>query len=151
MKKFISGEGGVAAVEFALVAPVLLFLLVGTFDYGMLVFERMRMENLAHSATDYMVAGGNEADLADDLFANYFPDDEAEETISSIAIEAERFCECEDGSAISCETDICPGGEDDYKRQFQTVDVTRTYELLFSYPGLTREQVLTGRARIQIR
>ncbi len=148
--RFLKNESGVAATEFALVAPILIFLLIGVFDYGMLVRERMKMENIANSAADYMVAGGDEDYLAEDLLQNYFPDDD-EQTVSTISIETERVCECESGSSISCEADICSGGESDYKRQFQTVEVSRPYQLLFAYPGLEQEQVLRGRARMQVR
>lgn len=150
LKIFWGEDRGVAATEFALVAPVFIFLIIGVFDYGSLMFERMRMENMAHSAADYMVAGGAEEYLADDLFQNYFSD-ETQQSGSPISLQTERSCECENGGAISCDAGVCEGGLNDYKRQFQTVEISKTYRLSFSYPGLPEEQVITGRARIQVR
>lgn len=149
LKLFLGEEKGVAATEFALAAPLFIFLVIGIFDYGRLTFERMRMENLAHSAADYMVAGGEEDYLMDDLFQNYFPEDDRE-SATTISLQTDRSCECESGASISCETGICEGGANDYKRQFQTVEVSRTYRLSFSYPGLPEEQILRGRARMQV-
>jgi Flp pilus assembly protein TadG len=47
-----------AAVEFALVLPVLVLLAVGMVDYGALTFESMEVYASAHAGSDYAIKNG---------------------------------------------------------------------------------------------
>lgn len=49
---------GAAAVEFALVLPVLILLLIGMFDYGALAFQTMEVQAAAHAGADYAIHNG---------------------------------------------------------------------------------------------
>ncbi|MCB1556674.1 MAG: pilus assembly protein [Alphaproteobacteria bacterium] len=58
---------GVAATEFALIAPVFALFLAGVFDYGMYINTNMRMENTARSAAEYVIQGGDSGLISDDV------------------------------------------------------------------------------------
>ena len=57
MNQFIKDKSGVAATEFALIAPVFLLLLIGVIDYGVYMNNVMHLENTARSAAQYVVQG----------------------------------------------------------------------------------------------
>lgn len=51
VQKFIRGQG---LIEFALVLPVLLILVVGVLDFGMAFFVKVQLENSAREGANYM-------------------------------------------------------------------------------------------------
>lgn len=150
IKKKIAGfkkdKTGVAAVEFALIVPILLLLLVGLIDYGLYINTEMKLENMARSAADYVANGGDEENLEDDIVAfGFAPDDKND--FDDIVITTELTCECDDADVIVCDN-ACPDGE--YKRRFIEVIMELEYDPLFLYPGLPSSMVLTGDARLQM-
>ena len=64
LSSFVQCQRGVAAVEFALIAPILLILLIGVFDFGMFINTQMRLENLSRSIAEYIIQGGEEDHVA---------------------------------------------------------------------------------------
>ncbi len=56
--RFLSDRGGAAAVEFALLAPVLVALLFGTIDLGALAYQSMEVQAAAHAGADYALRSG---------------------------------------------------------------------------------------------
>lgn len=142
--RFARDDHGIAAVEFAFVAPVLVLLLVGMIDFGMYINQRMQLENLARSATEYVIKGGSEANVMSDVIAGsgQIEDEEMDEITSS----ASSTCECDDGVEVIC-GDGCGGG---YERRFYAFELTRTYTPMFPYPGIPDSITMTGHARLQV-
>lgn len=54
------GQGGIAATEFALVAPVLLLFLLGTFDVANLVQTSIRLERAARAGAQFAAADASD-------------------------------------------------------------------------------------------
>ena len=61
LTRFIHDRRGVAAVEFAFVAPVIFMLTIGTIDVGRLVFSWSSLDHLAREATRYASVRGAES------------------------------------------------------------------------------------------
>ncbi len=59
--RFLQDRRGVAAVEFAFVAPVLFMLTIGTIDVGRLVWSWSSLDHLAREATRYASVRGAES------------------------------------------------------------------------------------------
>ncbi len=59
--RFLHDRRGVAAVEFAFVAPILLSLTIGTIDVGRLVWSWSSLDHLAREATRYASVRGAES------------------------------------------------------------------------------------------
>ncbi|HUH84085.1 MAG TPA: TadE/TadG family type IV pilus assembly protein [Stellaceae bacterium] len=57
-RELARGTGGAAAVEFALLAPVLGMVLVGMVDFGLGVFVKMQVQNAAQAGAEYVIANG---------------------------------------------------------------------------------------------
>ncbi len=140
-------ESGVAAVEFALIAPFLALLLIGIVDFGLYLNKRMQIEDTARAAAQYVAQGGSADSVQDDVLlispvVSEDPDD------PTLAMEMETMCECADGVEVSCDTGTCDSG--DYVRHFYTVSIQKEYQTLFSYPGVPENLTLRGHARLQV-
>ncbi len=59
--RFLHDRRGVAAVEFAFVAPVIFVLTIGTIDVGRLVWSWSSLDHLARDATRYASVRGAES------------------------------------------------------------------------------------------
>ena len=97
---------GAAAVELALLAPVLTLMMVSVVDIGMGVYRKMQVEDAAQIGAQYAMRNGFDANAISNSVIRAT-------TFSSITASPApiKFCGCATGSAIttvSCGT-ICPG------------------------------------------
>lgn len=145
MRSFGRDESGIAATEFALISPFLILLTVGMIDFGMYINENMKVENLARSAAEYVVKGGDEANITADVIgaSNLLTEEELEDTTT----QSEMTCECSDGSTVACNTECADGG---YRRRYFSYSIERAYSPIFPYPGIPETFPLRGHARMQI-
>lgn len=104
-------DRGVSAVEFALVAPVLLMCLVGIYDIGTMIYKRADMQSALRSGTQYFMNGGDDLAKAESIVEQAWttkPD--------QVTVEAERFCQCGEqvhACNVLCDDDSYPAS---YKR-----------------------------------
>ena len=143
-KNFLRDTRGAAAAEFALLAPVLLFLMIGVADFGRYLHMKMQLDNLARNAAEYVRQGGDPDYLQQDVLlqAEFLGSD-----TESLQVTAEEFCECYDGvEAICSATSPCGGG---YMRRFFAVELQQSFRSMLPYPGLPEEVILTGFSRMQ--
>lgn len=143
--KMIRKEEGAAAVEFALVSPFIIFLIVGMMDFAFYINQRMALESLARAAAEYVVKGGDIELVQQDVLqsSGLMPEDEEEEPVE---VSDEIACECGGGEIVTC-GEACPNG---YQRRFYSISLSKTYSSMFKYPGLPQTMVLTGNTRLQI-
>lgn len=147
-RQYFLEESGVAAVEFALISPVLILILVGIIDYGLIINEKMKLEMVSRSTTEYMLNDGDEGSILEDILAHFYPEEAAEDpTMSSMSIDVQMVCECEGEEVIAC-NGSCDVG--DYKRRYYEVTIGKTYATIFPYPGIQSQFGLQGHSRMQI-
>jgi Flp pilus assembly pilin Flp len=151
---YIRNYEGVAAIEFALIAPPLIMFMVGILDYGMYMNTQMQLENTARTAAQYIVQGGDPNNVEQDVVLQSRLQN-IENYVDEMNIVTDFVCECRDGTEVDCDTDD-PGGvcdEDDYMRRFIEVTLATTYDPLMPYPGITGDNgniALGGTARMQL-
>lgn len=63
-RRMLRDRKGLAAIEFAIVAPVLTVLIVGATDVGMLVYNRMDTTSSIQAGAQYFMAGGTDTNQA---------------------------------------------------------------------------------------
>ncbi|MEZ0262363.1 MAG: TadE/TadG family type IV pilus assembly protein [Alphaproteobacteria bacterium] len=143
-RKFIRHTDGAAAVEFALLAPLFITMMMGIADFGVYINQRMQVENLARAAVEYVVKGGQEENVGADVMEATLPPDELEE----VTYEAQTVCECSSAGETGVCGTSCDNG--DYQRRFYSMSITRVYNPLFTYPGLPSQVTITGYARLQV-
>ena len=139
--KNLRSERGNAAVELALLAPILLVMLVGAVDMGMLIRERMQLASAARAGIQYAIQGiGNAGDTAGMQAAAT-----GATNLVAANIVATAACECSDGTAVVC-TGVCGDSE-----MYVRVGVTESYRTFFSYPLIDNPVSLAEDAIVRIR
>lgn len=146
----MTNNEGVAAVEFALIAPALVMMLIGIFDFGNYINTTMKLENTARAAAEYLYQGGDEEDLEDDIIMNSNLN-LTDMTRDSVEVETDYVCECSEEREISCELPCSEADASDlYQRRYLEVTLNMSYDPLFSYPWLPRTMMLEGFVRLQV-
>lgn len=140
VERLLEGESGNSAVEFALLAPTMLLLMLGVFDFGMAAYENSRLRSALRIGAQYAIADSDiDAIRQVALDASGYTDGEA-------TIEADVFCEC-GGTGSSC-TAACGAT---VPQRYVTVSGTVSHTLLMSYPFVESPIVLTGSTTLRLR
>ena len=146
MQNFYNNDTGIAATEFALLAPILLFLLIGIFDYGSYVNSSIKLEGTALAAAQYLRVGGDAANLeAEVLLESSLGLDAG--NIDDLAVTITYDYECSDPSASADADTDCGAG--DYLREYVDVNLSMTYDSMIPYPDILGTLTLSGHARLQ--
>lgn len=59
-KVFVHNQCGVSALEFAIIAPILITVFVGVLNLGLVLIARFNLENLVYTASSYVITFGTE-------------------------------------------------------------------------------------------
>ena len=130
---------GQAAVELALVAPVLVVLLMLVGEFLRIYYFTIALNNAARAGVQYGVnSPANAADLQGMQQAAL--NDGAD--IDGLHAIASEYCQCSDGSSVSCATaDACAD-----ERVYVEVETSGTFYTLADWPGIPHSIALSGRA-----
>jgi Flp pilus assembly protein TadG len=140
---------GVAAVEFALIAPIFLFLLIGAFDYGIYINKQMLLESTARAAAEYVNQGGT-TDTIDDNIVDLVQFNVNADSMASLIIDSSFVCECTGGDTVNCDDGCTDDPSDTYMRRFINIDISMDFETVFPYPGIPDTITLRGNSRLQV-
>jgi Flp pilus assembly protein TadG len=147
------GIAGATAVEFALTAPILVGVVAGIADFGMLTARTAALAGATRVGAEYArnnsvckvdiqatscITGIKSAMQAKGNFspALTFPSD------PSVS------CECDDGTAITCGT-TCVGAGKVPNRVLVTVTASQAFSPLISWPGIPASLTKSAEIRIQ--
>lgn len=144
---FKRNNRGVAAVEFALILPVMAIMLVGLADYGMIINEEMQMQDLARSAAEYVVLGGSSSNVTSAVLENNAFYNQLVANSQAVTYSGTEECQCQNGSSVSCSGSCTATG--DYVRRFFTVSLSSTYTTILPYPGFPSTIAVTGSSILQ--
>jgi Flp pilus assembly pilin Flp len=126
------GEGN-SAVEFALIAPVLVLLLIGLVDIGRYAYERADMFGAVRAGAQYFMAGGGNTGIAQGIVLTSWS-----QMPGDGLVEVDRFCQCA-GIAMSCHAP-CPDGEP--PAAFNRIVASATFDgILVNLPNATTEVI----------
>lgn len=145
INSYINNQEGVAATEFALLAPILMILMLGIFDYGMFMNAQMKLESTARAAAQYVVLGGDPELIEEEIILQSSLNVSAD-TMDSLDIDKSYTYECADGIDIG-EGSECDDG--DYLREFFEITISMDYEPIFDFPGVPDEITIAGNVRLQ--
>ena len=130
-------DQGVAAVELALIAPVLALIIVAIVDFGMAFSRQMTLANAVRAGVQYaMVRRPVQGDLSAIVTRVAESADVAETDVTVTWV-----CECSDSgsTAPSCSVDDCGGADVNHSLNIAVAD---TYPLILSYPGINNPVTL---------
>lgn len=145
-------EEGVALVEFGIVTPFLIMLLLGLVELGRFTYYSILVGNAAHAGAAY----GSQSDTnAQDVTGMQNTAVADGQGLSAITATASTVCSCwnnTSATSVSCTTAVttaCPSG---VRVVYAQVTVTGTFHPLFHYStlGLADPWVLTKTAQLRV-
>lgn len=134
LQRFICSQSGVSAVEFALIVPVLVLLMLGSFDFAQGFQEKQRLASAAHAGAQYAAQTRASVDMPIAEIEQRVRDDAAD-TTNALDVAARYYCTCLAGGPEVVCTSSC-GEPPRPPRRLVEVDVQYDLDLLFGYPGM---------------
>jgi uncharacterized membrane protein len=136
---------GVAAIELAIVAPVLVLLLLCCVDLGIGIFRKMQVQNAAQAGAQYAAINGFDAKGISNAVVSAT-------AASAVAASPEpsRFCGCPTVSRINVATcnSSCSGGG--MAGNYVKVSAQSIYNTLLIYPILPRSFTFVAQSTVKI-
>lgn len=137
-------DRGISAVEFGLIMPFLLVLLLGLMDFGAAGIHRMQMANSVRAGLQYaMVRRPVEGDLSG-----------IEAAVDKAAPEAEGprtrtvtlYCQCPDGTAAAC-TATCATGD---RSSYVSIVMQEQYRMILGLPFADNRITMRTEGAVQL-
>lgn len=113
---------GAAAVEFALLVPVVLAALTGIVNYGLAMYNKMELMGAVRAGAQVaLIDYTNTTAIAQAVV------DSTNAGISISDVTTTQFCECADGSTVTCGSTCADSSANRY---FMTISATQNFTLL---------------------
>jgi Flp pilus assembly protein TadG len=140
--RLLKNRKGNAAIETALLFPLLLLLGAGVGDFGFGVYDHMQLVSAVRAGAQYAVkapddAAGVQAAVEGALSADP----------SAVSITVSTACECPGGGAALC-SDVCADGLT--ARKYVTVSAAQPRQWLIDYPLITKPDTLSAEAVMRV-
>ena len=143
--KLAGSTDGAAAIEFALLVPMLIVLVICTADLGFGIYRHMQVENAAQAGVTYAAARGfSQAQVsAAVLSATTYSDIQASPAPS-------KFCGCPSGTSVTSAvcTSTCSDGSQ--PGTYVSVSAKATYNTIIPYPMLPNSYDFAAQATVRI-
>lgn len=141
-RRFIRSPAGGAAVELAVVFPVLVLLLIGVADYGRVFFTSIAVANAARAGAEWGAnSPGNAFGPATNI-ENFAKQDGIE--AGAITVAAATTCRCGPNVVPCSTTPTCAGYG--VPRAFVEVTASKTVSLILPYPGVPNNLQIVRKA-----
>jgi Flp pilus assembly protein TadG len=134
VRRGLRSRRGIATVEFALIVPVLLVMLLGLIDFGMAMYEKMELTSAVRAGAHVAIADAYENDTTAIQAA-------VNNSTNISGISVATSCACGDSTSIACDAaSTC--ADDTY---YITVTATKDFVPLFlAFPGISNPITLTS-------
>lgn len=137
VRRFGRAAGGAAAVEFALLAPVLVVVLSGIVGYGLAMFDKIDLVSATRAGAQLALIDSSDTSAIENAVVGA-----TGLGITAADVSTTEYCECLDGSTITCGA-TCGDGSDN--RHFMTITATFDHTLLLIGNTVT----LTGETTVR--
>ena len=138
----LSEDRGSALLEFALMLPMLVLLLVGAVDFGRAWYVNLEVANAAEAGALYGTQ--NPSDIAGMKAAAAL--DAAE--LPALQISSTYGSECSDGTGAVSQSNYAPNCNSN-SVEYVEVDTTLAYKPILAYPGISSQMTMTGKSRMR--
>ena len=140
------GASGIAAIEFAIVAPTLVLLFICTADLSLGIYRKMQVQSAAQSGAAYAMLYGFAPSSISSAVANAT----GLSAVNASPTPAE-FCGCPSASSgvtsISC-TSTCPNGAN--PGTYVTVSAQTTYQTILPYPMVPNSFTFNAQSTVRL-
>lgn len=149
LRSFRGSRSGMAAVEFAIVAPVLALGLVVMIDLGLAINEKITLDQTVRAGAEYAMNGVTDEDDLREMMLRAatgysFSDDDSVRPTTDLFVDIDQKCSCSlSGIATSC-TNICPNNLPSYS--YFTLSARKTYEAIY-IPNITLRSEMSVQTR----
>ena len=139
-------EGGAVAIEFSVVLPLMILLLICGTDLGMGIYRNMQVQHAAQAGAQYAVVNSK---FNSNAIAGIVQNATSFSNITAVPVPA-TYCGCADNNGIapiSCGSS-CAGGK--IYGTYVSVSAQASYTPILPYPLISSSFSLTGRADVRI-
>src|SRR4051812_20060468 len=145
-KAVAKDRGGIAAVEFAILVPVLILMAICTTDLGLAVYTNMRVENSAEAGSAYaMLHGYNSTAISGAVTS-------AGNLSGLTAAPAPaQFCGCPGSSGVTSATCGSTCGNGNNAGTYVSASATYVYHTLMSYPIIPNQYTFVSNSTVRIK
>ena len=140
----LRGDGGQSLLEFAVIVPVLMLLLVSVIELGRLAYLSILVSNAAHAGVQY--GAQNLAYAADNNGMQNAALSDGQ-NIAGLTAVATHYCSCADGSSSDCQPGDCVGS---HRLVYVQVNTTGQFQPLLNYPGVPSSYTLNSQAVMRV-
>ena len=136
---------GVAAIEFGIIVPILVLMVVATADIGMGFYRKMQVEDAAQAGAAWAIKNGFDANAISNAVTS------ATSTPAiSVSPTPVQFCGCASGSSISTVTcgTTCSGGA--LAGTYTTVSAQMTYNTILPYGFFPSTYNLSSQSTVRL-
>jgi Flp pilus assembly protein TadG len=147
LSRFAGGADGVRgalSIEFAVIAPTLVLMLIGVLDLGMGIYRKMQVQNAAQAGAAYAVLHGFTSSSIESAVTS----------ATSFGVSASpapsEFCGCASSGGVTAATcgSTCSGGSS--PGTYVTVSAQGTYTTLLPYPGIPNSYTLSAQSTVRL-
>jgi Flp pilus assembly protein TadG len=151
-RSFLGVEGAVL-VEFALAAPILVTLVLGIADFGLLAAGNAALEGATRVGAEYARNNSTcQADIQSSTcitgIKNAMQSTGGFSPALTFPNDPSPSCECDDGSSITCGT-TCVGAGKTPNRVLITVMASQTFSPILPWPGIPTSLTASTELRVQ--
>jgi len=139
------GADGAAAVELALIAPVLALLMTGGFDFGHALYEQHRLAAAARAGVQYAMQSNTAWTDTTNITAAARAD--ADDTANSLTV-TPTTCTCPGGNPQCSTATACTGST--VSGTYVKVTVSESYSTLVTYPFVASPLSLSSSALVRV-
>ena len=128
LARAVGDTSGVAAIEFGIIVPILVLMVVASVDIGMGFYRKMQVEDAAQAGAEWAIKNGFDANAISNAVTSA-----TSAPAISVSPTPVQFCGCAGGSSIgtvTCGT-TCSGGTQ--AGTYTTVSAQMTYNTLLPY------------------
>jgi Flp pilus assembly protein TadG len=151
-RRFARDEIGAALVEFTILAPMLLAAAIYTMDFGLLVFNKMEVQNAAQAGAQYAVANNAYDSTAISTAVT------SATKFTAVGATSSQFCGCPAAAAVTycaASCDLCNTGTCAANVQGLYVTVTATptttYKPLIPYGVVSSSYNISAKSTARLR
>ncbi len=145
LSRLISDNRGVAAIEFAIIVPMLVTMVVCTVDLGMGIYRNMQVQNAAQAGARYAMTHSFDATLISNAVAG------ATGLQGIVASPSpSQYCGCATNAGIAPITcgSTCPVGA--VYGTYVNVSAQGSYATIVPYPLIANNFTLTAQASVRV-
>ncbi len=138
----LTEDRGSALLEFALMLPMLVLLMVGAVDFGRAWYVNLEVANAAEAGALYGTQ--NPSDMSGMKAAAAL--DAAE--LPALQVSSTYGSECSDGTGAVTQSNYAPNCTSN-SVEYVEVNTTLAYKPILAYPGISSLMTMTGKSRMR--